>query len=77
MYVAFNSGHTPKVVELPNWHGRAWQVVVDTSKLTPFDILIPDEELAPEEAQQVSLQLWTATWTEGNSPARLWPSSRG
>jgi len=30
-------------------------VVVDTSKLTPFDILVPDEELAPEEAQQVRL----------------------
>jgi hypothetical protein len=26
LYVAFNSGHTPKVVELPNWPGRAWKV---------------------------------------------------
>lgn len=26
LYVAFNSGHTPKVVELPHWHGRAWKV---------------------------------------------------
>lgn len=51
--MAFNSGHTPKVVELPNWHGRAWRVVVDTGKLAPFDILIPDAELAPEEAEQV------------------------
>lgn len=54
MYVAFNTSHTPKVVELPNWHGRAWQLVADTGKLTPFDILIPDADLAPEEAKQVS-----------------------
>jgi hypothetical protein len=53
LYVAFNSGHTPKVVELPHWHGRAWKVVVDTGKLAPYDILIPDAELAPEEAEQV------------------------
>lgn len=26
LYVAFNSGHVPKVVELPHWHGRAWKV---------------------------------------------------
>eukprot|EP00775_Hariotina_reticulata_P003086 gene3086-3365_t len=63
LYVAFNTGHVPKTVELPNWHGRAWKVVVDTSKLTPFDILIPDEELAPEEAQQAQLMasMWTAS----------------
>jgi hypothetical protein len=113
LYVAFNSGHTPKVVELPHWHGRAWKVrgccycccwwpgfvsgsccvcfcsgwhvvlcvriltvfvcarlspaaaaavaavtthqqaVIDTGKLAPFDILMPDEELAPEEVTQV------------------------
>jgi hypothetical protein len=53
LYVAFNSGHTPKVVELPHWHGRAWKVVIDTGKLAPYDILIPDAELAPEEADQV------------------------
>lgn len=26
LYVAFNSGHTPRVVELPHWPGRAWKV---------------------------------------------------
>lgn len=26
LYVAFNSGHVPKVVELPHWPGRAWKV---------------------------------------------------
>ncbi|KAF6257870.1 isoamylase [Scenedesmus sp. NREL 46B-D3] len=63
LYVAFNSGHTPKVVELPNWHGRAWRVVVDTGKLAPFDILIPDAELAPEEAEQAQLAatMWTGS----------------
>lgn len=117
LYVAFNSGHTPKVVELPNWHGRAWKVrtaalmrlwrlwsaglcsaaaactaawvvamrllccvstyrlhvcvvsfpaaaaavpqaVIDTGKLSPFDILMPDEELAPEEVKQVCVFLF-------------------
>jgi hypothetical protein len=53
--VAFNSGHTPKVVELPHWHGRTWRVVIDTGKLAPYDILIPDAELAPEEAEQVGV----------------------
>ncbi|KAF8057146.1 ISA1 [Scenedesmus sp. PABB004] len=63
LYIAFNSGHTPKVVELPHWHGRAWQVAIDTGKLTPFDILVPDEELAPEEARQAQLaaSMWTAS----------------
>lgn len=43
------------------------QVVVDTSKLTPFDILIPDEELAPEEAQQVRMHSL-------NAHSTYWPS---
>lgn len=30
------------------------QAVIDTGKLAPFDILMPDEELAPEEVKQVS-----------------------
>lgn len=29
------------------------QAVIDTGKLSPFDILMPDEELAPEEVKQV------------------------
>lgn len=63
LYVAFNSGHTPKVVELPNWPGRAWKLVIDTGKLAPYDILLPDEELAPEEVKQAQLaaSMWTAS----------------
>eukprot|EP00879_Flechtneria_rotunda_P004985 GHRR01005261.1.p1 GENE.GHRR01005261.1~~GHRR01005261.1.p1 ORF type:complete len:888 (+),score=273.41 GHRR01005261.1:539-3202(+) len=63
LYVAFNTGHLPKVVELPQWPGRAWQAVIDTSKLAPFDILIPDEHLAPEEAKQSQLaaSMWTGS----------------
>lgn len=30
------------------------QLVIDTGKLAPYDILLPDEELAPEEVKQVS-----------------------
>lgn len=29
------------------------QAVIDTGKLAPYDILMPDEELAPEEVRQV------------------------
>jgi hypothetical protein len=58
LYVAFNTGHTARCVELPHWPGRAWKPVIDTSKLTPYDILMPDEELAVEEIQQVSRQGW-------------------
>lgn len=111
LYVAFNSGHMPKVVELPHWHGRTWQVrgvvcwcsahsrrtpalplstspltlspppaphthatlrccfhppqlVIDTGKLAPFDILMPDEELSPEEVKQA--QLAASMWTGAN-----------
>lgn len=29
------------------------QAVIDTGKLAPYDVLMPDEELAPEEVKQV------------------------
>ena len=60
LYVAFNTSHVTKVVELPNWQGRAWKLMVDTGKLTPFDILIADEDLALEEAHQVCLRFCCA-----------------
>lgn len=34
LYVAFNSGHTPVTLELPDWHGRQWRPVVDTGKVS-------------------------------------------
>lgn len=53
LYVAFNASHLPRVVQLPEWHGRAWAPVFDTSKVAPFDALIPDEELGEEEVKEV------------------------
>jgi hypothetical protein len=32
LYIAFNSSHRPQVLQLPHWHGRAWQLVSDTGK---------------------------------------------
>jgi hypothetical protein len=36
LYVGFNTGHVPKTVELPNWHGRAWKVVKDPCPASNF-----------------------------------------
>ena len=33
LYVAFNTGHEPAVVELPLWHGREWRLLADTGKV--------------------------------------------
>jgi isoamylase len=37
--------------------------VIDTGKLAPYDVLMPDEELAPEEVKQIQLasSMWTAS----------------
>lgn len=48
----------PRVLELPKWHGRAWQPVFDTSKVAPFDALIPDEELGEAEVKEVRAPAW-------------------
>jgi hypothetical protein len=41
----------------------AEQAVIDTGKLAPYDVLMPDEELAPEEVKQIQLasSMWTAS----------------
>jgi isoamylase len=62
LFVAFNSAHLPKMLSLPKRAGRVWQQIVDTSKVAPYDILIPDEELSAadvNEARAVSA-MWTA-----------------
>lgn len=51
LYVAFNTSHLPKILALPKWGGRVWQPVVDTSKLAPFDCLMPDEVLSQKEVR--------------------------
>lgn len=33
LYVAFNTSHLPKLLQLPKWGGRVWQPLVDTSKV--------------------------------------------
>ena len=65
LFVAFNTAHLPKMLSLPKRAGRVWQQLVDTSKLAPYDILIPDEELSAadiNEARSVSA-MWTAEHT--------------
>lgn len=61
LYVAFNTGHLPQMVELPRWEGRVWQPVIDTSKAAPYDILMPDERLCEEEvaAAKAAAHMWT------------------
>lgn len=34
LYIAFNSSHLPTAVELPYWHGRQWQPLIDTGKVS-------------------------------------------
>ncbi|KAI3435670.1 hypothetical protein D9Q98_001728 [Chlorella vulgaris] len=60
LYIAFNSSHLPQVVQLPRWPGRVWQLVADTSKVAPFDVLVADDQLPEEEvaAQRASMDMW-------------------
>ncbi len=36
LYIAFNTSHLPTTLELPHWHGRVWQIVMDTGKVRWF-----------------------------------------
>lgn len=56
LYVAFNTAHVPLMLELPDPPGGAtqsWRVVIDTSRVAPYDVLIPDEELTQQEVEEV------------------------
>jgi hypothetical protein len=48
--------------------------VIDTGKLAPYDILMPDEELAPEEVKQVGF--WpdaaAGSWADAAAGFRRW-----
>lgn len=61
--ICFQTG--PSVVCLSPCHRVycAEQAVIDTGKLAPYDVLMPDEELAPEEVKQIQLaaSMWTAS----------------
>ncbi|KAK9792712.1 hypothetical protein WJX73_009712 [Symbiochloris irregularis] len=39
LYIAFNAGHKPLTVSLPNWPGRCWRALVDTGKPSPLDFM--------------------------------------
>lgn len=41
-YVAFNAGHLPVIVTLPERPGYHWEALVDTGKPTPYDFLTDD-----------------------------------
>lgn len=49
LYVAFNSGHAPVTVELPEIDSGYWDITADTSKPAPFDFLEMDETLNEKE----------------------------
>ena len=61
LYVAFNTGHLPQLVQLPRWEGQSWQPLVDTGKVAPYDILVADERLPAVEvsASRAALGMWT------------------
>lgn len=60
LYVAFNTKHEPEMISLPHHDGRKWKVLVDTGKVAPFDILIPDDTLSEKEVKtaQESMDMW-------------------
>jgi len=33
LYIAFNSHHLPTTVQLPDWYGNQWRLLVDTGKV--------------------------------------------
>jgi hypothetical protein len=33
IYAAFNTSHRPQLLQLPDWPGRSWQLVMDTGKV--------------------------------------------
>jgi isoamylase len=49
LYIAFNTAHYPRVLELPRWEGREWVPVFDSGRVAPYDCLVADDELEPEE----------------------------
>lgn len=62
IYVAFNTSHKAIVLKLPKWGGRIWQPLVDTSKVSPYDVLVADEALSQEELEEVrgASSMWAA-----------------
>lgn len=63
MYVAFNTSHMPKALQLPAWNGRSWQLVADSSRLAPYDMLVADDQLSEEAAMEgrLAASMWTGS----------------
>ena len=40
LYVAFNSSHLPVTAGLPDWPGRQWKPLLDTSKVSDLNSII-------------------------------------
>jgi len=61
LYVAFNTKHTAETINLPHQEGRTWEIIVDTGKVAPFDILIPDEKLSDAlvRGSKAAMSMWT------------------
>lgn len=49
LYIAFNSGHSQVVAELPILESGCWDATVDTSKPAPYDFLESDDMLGEVE----------------------------
>ncbi|XP_059287702.1 isoamylase 1, chloroplastic isoform X2 [Lycium ferocissimum] len=52
LYVAFNAGHLPVTITLPERPGYRWKPLVDTGKPAPFDFLaddVPEREIAVKQ----------------------------
>lgn len=62
LYVAFNTAHMHRLLNLPRWGGRVWLPLVDTGKVAPADFLVADGDLEPADvslARGAAAQ-WTA-----------------
>lgn len=53
LYIAFNASHLGVVVTLPDRPGYKWEVVVDTSKATPYDFMCDD---VPEAERETAMK---------------------
>eukprot|EP00210_Caulerpa_lentillifera_P003264 g3115.t1 len=60
-YVAYNTSHVSKIIQLPDMGGMEWQLVVDTGANPPFDVLLPDGDETEEEVEvlRASKKSWT------------------
>lgn len=73
IYAAWNTSHEAVVAALPERHGHAWRVVVDSSKPAPFDVAIADDRLSGGAAAAAAAA--SAGWTTaGVFPMLPWSS---